>query len=80
MDDQQEIPEGYVPILYDNGQHYIVPRFMIPATHQAMEAYQKKVDFNVHTALGGVRFPSVQYQGWWPVLCLWLMLCLWPML
>ncbi|KAF8233454.1 hypothetical protein L208DRAFT_1266540, partial [Tricholoma matsutake] len=43
-----------------NGQHYLVPHFMIPATHQAMEAYCKKVEFNVHMAHGGVRFPSFQ--------------------
>ena len=30
---------------------------MVPATYQAMEAYQKKVEFNVCMAHGGVRFP-----------------------
>ncbi|KAF8233652.1 hypothetical protein L208DRAFT_1265874, partial [Tricholoma matsutake] len=36
-----------------NGQHYLVPPFMIPATQQAMEAYCKKVEFDVHMADGG---------------------------
>ncbi|KAF8226058.1 hypothetical protein L208DRAFT_1303823 [Tricholoma matsutake] len=54
------IPDGYVVIRGDNGQHYLVPHFMIPATHQAMEAYCKKVEFNVHMAHGRVRFPSFQ--------------------
>jgi hypothetical protein len=60
MSDQQSntyIPDGYVAIRGDNGQHYLVPHFMIPATHQAMEAYCKKVEFDVHMADGGVRFP-----------------------
>ena len=62
MSDQQasqaDIPHGYVPIRTDNGQHYLVPHFMVPATQQAMEAYRKKVEFNVRMAHGGVKFPS----------------------
>lgn len=57
---QADIPEGYVVIRSDDGQHYLVPPFMIPATHQAMEAYRKKVDFNVQAAYGGVSLPSFQ--------------------
>ncbi|KAF8221896.1 hypothetical protein L208DRAFT_1325564, partial [Tricholoma matsutake] len=56
MSDQQSntyIPDGYVAIRGDNGQHYLVPPFMIPATQQAMEAYSKKVEFDVHMADGG---------------------------
>jgi len=60
QESQADIPDGYVSIQSDNGQQYLVPRFIIPATHQAMEAYQKKVEFNVRTAHGGVRFPSFQ--------------------
>lgn len=59
MSDQQSntyIPDGYVAIRSDNGQHYLVPPFMIPATQQAMEAYCKKIEFDVHMADGGVRF------------------------
>jgi len=60
QESQADIPDGYVSIRSDNGQQYLVPHFIILATHQAMEAYQKKVEFNVHTAHGGVRFPSFQ--------------------
>ena len=47
---QTDFPDGYVTIKSDNGQHYLVPHFMILATHQAMEAYCKKLEFNVHKA------------------------------
>jgi hypothetical protein len=47
-------PDGYVHITSDDGEQYLVPRFMIPATHQAFEAYQKKKEFNVLNADGGV--------------------------
>ena len=57
---QTDIPDGYVTIQSDNGQHYLVPHFMILATHQAMDAYHKKLEFNAHKADGGVSFPSFQ--------------------
>ena len=50
------IPEGFVQITTDDGQHYIVPPFMIPATHQAMEAYRQKLQFDVQNADRGVSF------------------------
>ena len=50
------ILDGYVAIRGDNGEDYLVPPFMIPAMQQAMEAYCKKVEFDVHMADGGVRF------------------------
>ena len=53
---QTDMPDGYVAIQGDDGQHYLVPHFMIPATHQVMEAYQQKVAFNVRNADGGVSF------------------------
>jgi hypothetical protein len=31
----------------------LVPHFMIPATHQVMEAYCKKLEFDVQMADGG---------------------------
>ena len=46
--------DGYVCITSDDGQQYLVPQFMIPATHQAFEAYQKKLQFNVLNVDGGV--------------------------
>ncbi|KAF8802832.1 hypothetical protein BYT27DRAFT_7215051 [Phlegmacium glaucopus] len=48
------IPDGYTLVIGNNGEQYIVPRFMIPATHQAFEAYQKKLDLNLVSAKGGV--------------------------
>src|SRR3981189_2472749 len=53
---QTDMPDGYVAIQGDDGQHYLVPHFMIPATHQVMEAYQRKVAFNVRNADGRVSF------------------------
>jgi hypothetical protein len=50
------IPDGFVHITSDDGQQYLVPPFMIPATHQAMEAYRQKLEFNVHNADRGVSF------------------------
>ena len=71
---QADIPDGYVSIQSDNGQHYLVPHFMILATHQAMEAYQKKVEFNVHMAhvtwRGKISFISVSLPCLWPMLYL----------
>jgi hypothetical protein len=48
------IPDGYVLISSNHGQEYVVPQFMVPATHQALEAYQKKLDLDVANAAGGV--------------------------
>ncbi|KAF8799689.1 hypothetical protein BYT27DRAFT_7119810 [Phlegmacium glaucopus] len=48
------VPEGYVLVIGNNDQQYIVPHFMIPATHQAFEAYQKRLDLHVSTASGGI--------------------------
>jgi len=35
QESQADIPDGYVSIQSDNGQHYLVPHFIILATHQA---------------------------------------------
>ena len=51
---QPEIPDGYVHIQTEDGQHYLVPNFMILASHQAMDAYRKKAELGVHGARGGV--------------------------
>src|SRR3981189_1809416 len=53
---QTDMPDGYVAIQGDDGQHYLLPNFMILVPHQVMEAYQQKVAFNVRSADGGVSF------------------------
>ena len=74
---QTDIPGGYVTIQSDNGQHYLVPHFMIPATHQAMDAYCKKLKFNAYKADGGVSFLLFQLVFAWGC---WLCPCHWPIL
>jgi len=51
------VPEGYVHIRTEDGGRYLVPDFMVPATHQALEAYRKKIEFDVLRADGGVSPP-----------------------
>ncbi|KAF8800760.1 hypothetical protein BYT27DRAFT_7116735 [Phlegmacium glaucopus] len=53
------VPEGYAIVIGNVGQWYIVPEFMILATHQAFEAYQKKVELNVENAPGGVKLTII---------------------
>ena len=48
--------DGYVTIQAEDGQHYLVPHFMIPATHQALNAYHQKLELDVRNADGGVSF------------------------
>ena len=62
---QTDFPDGYVTIESDNGQRYLVPHFMIPATHQAMEAYRKKLEFNVHKTDGGVSSFFLHFNRSW---------------
>ncbi|KAM6490266.1 hypothetical protein JOM56_014243 [Amanita muscaria] len=53
------LPEGYVCVTSNDGQQYIVPNYLVPATHQAFEAYRKKVEMEVQNAPGGVcLFPA----------------------
>jgi hypothetical protein len=49
------IPAGYVVIKGPNGQQYLVPRFMVFATEQAIEAEQQKIDVEIGKADKGVR-------------------------
>ena len=53
---QDKLLDGYVTIRAEDGQHYLVPHFMIPATHQALNAYHQKLDLDVRNADGGVSF------------------------
>jgi len=48
------LPEGYIAVISPDGHQYIVPQFLIPATHQIFEAYWTKLDFGVAQADGGV--------------------------
>ena len=53
---QDKLLDGYVTIRAEDGQHYLVPHFMIPATHQALNAYHQKLELDVRNADGGVSF------------------------
>ncbi|KAF8955607.1 hypothetical protein BDZ97DRAFT_1764653 [Flammula alnicola] len=46
------IPEGFTALVSPDGDRYIVPKFMIPATHQAFEAYRKQVELDVTNTNG----------------------------
>jgi hypothetical protein len=48
------IPDGYVTIAGPDGQQYVVPRFLVPSTHEAFRSYQQRVDLNANGASGGV--------------------------
>ena len=58
MSNQQErptqTPNGYVPIQTEDGECYLVPPFMVPATHQALDAYRMKAKMKVNSAKVGV--------------------------
>jgi len=63
---QDNVLDRYVAIRADDGQCYLVPHFMIPATHQALNAYHQKLDLDVCNAVGGVSFvyfTSVEVSG-----------------
>lgn len=57
------IPEGYIIGTTDEGHQYLVPQFVVPASHEAFDAYKKKVDLNVWTTPGGVRVPHFIRAG-----------------
>jgi hypothetical protein len=48
------IPDGFVEMVGPNGDHDLVPEYLIPATHQAFDAYRKQVALNVQNEQGGV--------------------------
>ena len=63
---QDNVLDRYVTIQAEDGQRYLVPHFMIPATHQALNAYHQKLDLDVCNAVGGVSFvyfTSVEVSG-----------------
>lgn len=48
------VPDGLVPSIGPHGEHFIVPEFLIPATHQAFAAYHKRADLDARDEAGGV--------------------------
>ncbi|KAF8958982.1 hypothetical protein BDZ97DRAFT_1923293 [Flammula alnicola] len=53
------IPDGFAALVTPDGDRYIVPEFMIPATQQAFGAYRKQVELDVVNENGCVHWPSV---------------------
>ena len=47
-------PHGYVTIQTEDGERYLVPPLMVPATEQALAACRMKAEMNVNKAKGGV--------------------------
>lgn len=71
---QRTMPDGYVAISTDDNERYLVPHFMIPATHQAMEVYHQHIELGVQDAAGGVGFtfdtwpmPRMPMPFLWPM-------------
>jgi hypothetical protein len=49
------VPDGYALLVGPDGEHRIVPEYLIPATHQAFAGYRKRMELNVRNEQGGVR-------------------------
>jgi len=58
------IPDGFVETIGPHGEYRIVPEYLIPATHQAFEAYRKRVELDVRNEAGGVSIFVSNYLGW----------------
>jgi hypothetical protein len=52
--DLQTVPDGYALVVGPNGEHHIVPEYLIPATHQAFAGYRKRMELDVRNEQGGV--------------------------
>lgn len=48
------VPEGFVLIVRPNGERCVIPEFLIPATNEAYDGYQKRMDMNTENEEGGV--------------------------
>jgi hypothetical protein len=48
---EENLPPGYVLEQAADGTFFAVPQFLVPATHVAFDAYQKKKQFSMMTAL-----------------------------
>ena len=44
-----DIPDGFTTRIGPNGQHYLVPQYMVPALDQAFASYRKKAELHVVT-------------------------------
>ena len=49
-----DIPDGFTTGIGPDGQHYLVPQYMVPAMDQAFESYQKKAELHVDNQPAGV--------------------------
>src|ERR1700761_4089029 len=49
-----DIPDGFTTRIGPDGQHYLVPQYMVPALDQAFESYQKKAELRVDNQPAGV--------------------------
>jgi len=49
-----DIPDGFTTRTGPDGQHYLVPQYMVPALDQAFVMYRTKADLGVRNAPAGV--------------------------
>ena len=49
-----DIPDGFTTRIGPDGQHYLVPQYMVPALDQAFESYRKKAELRVDNQPAGV--------------------------
>ena len=49
-----DIPDGFTTRIGPDGQHYLVPQYMVPALDQAFVSYQKKAELRVENQPAGV--------------------------
>jgi len=49
-----DIPDGFTTRTGPDGQHYLVPQYMVPALDQAFVTYRTKADLGVRNAPAGV--------------------------
>ena len=48
------IPDGFVRWTGPDGEHYIIPEFLIPARDQAFAGYHKHIEMDICNQQGGV--------------------------
>ena len=64
-----DIPDGFTTGIGPDGQHYLVPQYMVPAMDQAFESYRKKAELHVDNQPAGVsdvlNFEWELENGWY---------------